>query len=211
MANRGRPQQLISRRMTFTHGIALITVLVSWSAFSPDAKLREQLVLRPWRATQFREYWRIFTHGFIHADWTHLLVNMFVFLQFAPHVEGQWGPNGLLGIYLGGILFATLPALRKHSHTPSYGSLGASGGVASILLAYIFMEPLARLYLFFVIPLPAWAAGILFFLYESKMQNRGGTHIAHDAHLYGAIWGLIFAIVTRPEWMSNWRLLIADF
>jgi len=190
--------------MNFTNIIALVTVVISWRAFAPDGKWRDVLVYRPWRVAEYREYWRLLSHGFVHADWTHLLVNMFVLIQFAPHVEAEWGGANFLAIYLGGMLFATLPAWVKHKGNPAYGSLGASGAVAAILLTFIYLEPLAQLYLFFVIPLPAWAAGVLFFLYESRMQRSGQTRIAHDAHLFGAIWGLGYALLSRPELLRGW-------
>lgn len=188
--------------------LAVLTALLSWRAFDESNGWKDALVFRPWRVVQYKEYWRFLSHGFVHVDWTHLLVNMFVLLQFSPAVESEWGFSHFSAIYLGGMLFAALPAWLKQKNNPTYGSLGASGAVAAVLLAFVFLKPMAQLYLFFLIPLPAWAAGILFFVYESRMQRRGGTGIAHDAHLFGGLWGLGYAVSTRPELIQGWWRLI---
>jgi membrane associated rhomboid family serine protease len=60
------------------------------------------------------------------------------------------------------------------------------------MMAYILYFPTAKLLLFFVIPMPAFVAGALFFAYESYMNKQGGSRIAHDAHLYGALYGVFF-------------------
>lgn len=190
--------------------IALFTALISWRAFDPQTGWLDRFMLRPYRVWQYREVWRIVTHACIHSGWPHLLVNMFVFMQFGPYLESVWGAGELLIIYIGGIFIAALPALIKHRENPAYASLGASGAVNSVLFAFIAMQPQSELYLFAVIPLPAWALGALFIFYESRMQRSSqSTGIAHDAHLYGGLWGILCAIALHPEVGQSWLDLLS--
>ena len=194
--------------MSVTIIIVIITVLASLAAFN-NAELKYRLMMHPFGVNHNKEYQRIFTHGLIHADYMHLFFNMFVLYGFGENIElmflfywGEW--NGLsffLLLYLGGIIFATLPSLRKHKDNPNYYSLGASGAVSSVLIVFILIFPLSPLNFIFLpgIDIPAWLMGILFFVYESYMNKRGRTGIAHDAHIYGAIWGLLLMLIIKPQ------------
>ena len=142
------------------------------------------------------------THAFVHADWMHLAFNMFVLYEFGRVVNGELAGLGWMGfpaLYLAGIVAGAIPALQKHKHNPSYASLGASGAVSAVLLAFIVLHPTHTLLLFFVIPMPAVLAGVLFFWYESRMQQRGRTRIAHDAHLGGALVGVAWVVLFVPS------------
>ena len=204
--------------------IVIITVLASLAAFN-NADLKYRMMMHPFGVSHNKEYQRIFTHGFIHADYMHLFFNMFVLYGFGENIEQTfrneavfnmhfptlefWGAGNGLGffivLYLGGIIFATLPSLRKHKDNPNYYSLGASGAVSSVLIAFILMFPLAPLNFIFLpgIDIPAWLMGILFFVYESYMNKKGRTGIAHDAHIYGAIWGLLLMLVIKPQFYGH--------
>jgi membrane associated rhomboid family serine protease len=183
--------------------ILLLTGAISWWAFQ-DPSRKDQLMLKPYVVKKNREWHRVLTHGFIHADTTHLFFNLFVLWQFGGAVEktlnsgyaepavASSGNYTFLMLYFGGLLFASLPAMFKHANNPGYGSLGASGAVSAVMMAYILCFPTAKLLLFFVIPMPAFVAGALFFAYESYMNKQGGSRIAHDAHLYGALYGVLF-------------------
>jgi membrane associated rhomboid family serine protease len=165
----------------------------------------------------------LISHGFIHADFTHLAFNMFVLWQFGSSVEYQmqqaWSGSSLIAslepsflvLYFGGMLAAGLPSLWKQRDNPNYASLGASGGVSAVMMAYILLFPTNKLLLFFVIPMPAFVAGILFFAYERYMNKRGATGIAHDAHLMGAIFGVVYVLLldadTLPRMIRAFSLL----
>ena len=155
-------------------------------------------MLVPYNVNHFKEYYRIVSHGFIHADGTHLFFNMFVLWEFGTTVEAEMGGSFPV-LYFGALLTATIPALTKHKDNTNYRSLGASGAVSAVLMAFIVAHPTQPLLLFFIIPMPAIFAGVLFFLYERHMQKNGGSGIAHDAHIYGALFGLLFSIVKDPS------------
>ena len=184
--------------------ILVVTVIASYQAIKRPA-LKEQLLYHPYRVRAFNEWHRVVTHAFVHADLTHLLLNAFVLFQFGARLEGLMQQT--LGavffplLYFGGIAFAAIPGMIRHHDNPSYRSLGASGAVSAVLISYILNFPTVELLLFFVVPLPAFVVGILFFVFEHQMDKRATGHIAHDAHLWGGLYGLFFTVVTSPQVM----------
>lgn len=196
--------------MSWLLGILVFTVWASYRGFKrPD--FLDRWLMRPHRVYEDGEWYRVFSHGFIHADSTHLFLNAFVLWQFGSSVEdafrsgeldsavlGTTGPWSFPMMYFSALVVAAIPALRKHRYNPGYASLGASGAVSAVLMAYILLYPTAQLYLFFIVPMPAVVAGVLFFVYESHMNRRGRTRIAHDAHLYGALFGAAWVLAYEP-------------
>lgn len=179
--------------------LLILAVTVGASLFAMKRpQILEKLMLVPYNVNHFKEYYRIVSHGFIHADGTHLFFNMFVLWEFGTTVEAEMG-GAFPVLYFGALLTATIPALTKHKDNANYRSLGASGAVSAVLMAFIVAHPTQPLLLFFIIPMPAIFAGVLFFLYERHMQKNGGSGIAHDAHIYGALFGLLFSIVKDPR------------
>ena len=179
--------------------LLILAVTVGASLFAMKRpQILEKLMLVPYNVNHFKEYYRIVSHGFIHADGTHLFFNMFVLWEFGTTVEAEMGSSFPV-LYFGALLTATIPALTKHKDNANYRSLGASGAVSAVLMAFIVAHPTQPLLLFFIIPMPAIFAGVLFFLYERHMQKNGGSGIAHDAHIYGALFGLLFSIVKDPS------------
>lgn len=184
------------------------TAIVSYMAFS-NTELKTRLMLLPMRVHHHGEWWRVLSHGLVHSDTMHLLFNLFVLWQFGTEVESALERGlvrgSLLGVmpkssfwvlYVGGLLAGALPAMIRHRNNSSYASLGASGAVSGVLIAFIVLYPTSQLLLFFIIPMPAIVAGIAFFWFESRMDKRGKGRIAHDAHFYGGAWGLLFILVT---------------
>ena len=183
--------------------IVAITVAVSWMLMEREEKSR--LLLIPSRVVQNKEWHRVVTHALIHADWMHLVFNMFVLYEFGRMVALELPPllGGFWGLYLAGVFGGAIPALRKHANNPRYASLGASGGTSAVLMAFIALHPTHTLLLFFVIPIPAVLAGVLFFWYEGKMNQSRRTGIAHDAHLGGGLVGLLWVFVLLPGSLRN--------
>lgn len=110
------------------------------------------------------------------------------------------GPLNFILLYLGGVIFASTPSFLKHQNNLSYNSLGASGAVASVLFSFILMAPDSTLGLMFIIPLPAYLFGVLYLVYEAYMDKKSNDRVAHDAHFYGALWGLLMTGVTYPNY-----------
>ena len=117
-----------------TYVIIGITVVVSYICFG-DHELFRKLAFIPYRTVHNNEWYRLITHGFVHADMTHLLVNMFTFWSFGTYMESAFGYLGLgtggyLGLYFGGMVAASLYDLARRRNDPYYVSIGASGAVS---------------------------------------------------------------------------------
>ena len=185
--------------------IVIATSAISISAFS-NRNLFDKLVFDPYLVVQNKEYYRVITHAFLHGGWAHLLINMFVLYQFGGVVEdsfaGLFGQNGwifYLILYMGGIVAASLPTLQKEANNPYYRSIGASGAVAAVLFSYILMYPTNMLGFMIVIPMPAIVFGVLYLWYERRMATQGVQDgIGHDAHYFGAIFGVLCTILFKP-------------
>lgn len=149
------------------------------------------------------------THAFVHADWSHLLVNMFVLYFFGPAVEsffayyfGSLATLFFVALYAGSIIVANLWSLKKHQNNYGYNAVGASGAVSAVLFAFIFFSPWEMLYFFGIIPIPGIVFGIGYLFYSYRMTKQSQDHVAHDAHFLGAVFGFLFPILLKPELFS---------
>ena len=151
-----------------------------------------------------------FLHVFVHGNWMHLLINMFVLYQFGEYVEGRFvslfgdlmGRINYLLLYFLTIIFANISTFLKHRENPSFASVGASGAISGIVFVYVIFQPWSWLLLFFIIPIPAIVAAVLYLFYSSWASKNSQDFIDHDAHLYGAVFGFWFAIFLKPGLFS---------
>ncbi len=182
--------------MLMTTILIAVTMLVSWQAFDKP-KLMQRLILWPPAVERQRHYERLLTHGFVHADWPHLLFNMLTLYIFGRQIEqvlsSMMGPLGFLFFYVSAIVVAILPTYLRHRRDANYSSLGASGGVSAVLFAFILLAPWTRIYV--PIPMPAIVYAVGYVGYSFWMDRRGGDNINHSAHLSGAIYGVLFMLL----------------
>ncbi len=184
--------------------------LVSLGAFN-NREWFERLAFIPFLVNIQNQKDRFLTHAFVHANWSHLLLNMFVLYIFGKNVESYfqvWFPSLdkvlYAGLFLGGVVASSIPAYVKHKDNDQYISIGASGGVSSVLFAFILIAPLQSVYIFFIpIPIKAFIFGIAYLAYEYYMDKRGGDRIAHDAHFWGAIFGLLYMTVVDKDILTG--------
>jgi membrane associated rhomboid family serine protease len=186
-----------------TYILIAITVMASWQAFG-NPRVIERLILWPPAIDRKKEYDRLLTHGFIHADWNHLLFNMITLFFFGKIVEqemvGVIGMVGYLLFYLSAIVIAILPTYLRHRHDAHYRSLGASGAVSAVMFAFILLNPWSKIYIFFIpIGIPAIVYAVLYMAYSFWMDHRGGDNVNHNAHLSGAIYGVLFMLAMEPR------------
>ncbi len=186
-----------------------INVLISFLAFERQWLFR-RLLLSPMKVIRDKEWERLITHGFIHGGFLHLVINMFVLWVFGSQVETIYyqdqvfgKPMGavlLIALFFGALIAASLPSLKKQAENPHYRAVGASGAVAAVLFTYILFKPTAGLIVFPIpVPLPAFLVAILYLIYERYMEKRGGDNVAHDAHFWGATFGVAFTVVAKPS------------
>jgi membrane associated rhomboid family serine protease len=178
--------------------IFAVTLIVSVIGLTRP-QLVDKLLLRPYYLARRGEYYRLFTSGLVHADWWHLIFNMLTFYFFAFPLERVLGQTYFLVLYLLGLVLSDLGTWVRHRNDPEYASLGASGAILAVLFAFIVYYPDQSMYLFPLpvpIPAPLFAVGYLAYSWWSSRQNRG--RINHDAHIGGAITGLLFVAVTDP-------------
>jgi len=189
--------------MTITLIIIIITVLTSIAAFTND-KVYNDFIFYPPAVTYDKQWWRFLTCGLIHADWGHLIFNMYAFYMFGDSVEGtfvhifaQKGKLLYLLLYITALAACLLPTYAKHKNDSSYRSLGASGAVSAVIFAYILLNPLQGIGIIFIpgIHLPAFIFGFLYIVISSWLDKRGGGNINHSAHIFGGLYGIAFLIV----------------
>ncbi|MDO4709760.1 MAG: rhomboid family intramembrane serine protease [Pseudomonadota bacterium] len=183
--------------------IIAITALVSWRAFDNE-RLLDRLMLWPVMMRRRKQYGRLLMHGFVHADWMHLIFNMVTLYFFGRQIEqlfggGLAGAAGFTFFYLSAIVMAALPAWLKHRQDLHYRSLGASGGTSAVLFAFILFSPWSKLVIFPIpVPVPAIVFAVLYVAYSIWMERRGRDNIAHGTHLAGAAYGVLFMLLTQP-------------
>jgi len=193
--------------------IVIVTSLVSVLAF----RKREILLrfdLSPSRIINSREYYRLFTHAFLHADYMHLIINMLVLYSFGIGVEAIFerlenqglifsGKFFFILLYAGGILLSSISTVIKKKDNPEYSAVGASGAVSAVVFTYIFFAPLQKIYFYMVLPIPGIIFGVLYIIYSSVMGKRGKDNINHEAHFWGAMFGFIFPILIDPKLINT--------
>lgn len=196
--------------LSITTIIVGITVVVSLLALN-DKDLSYKLTLSPYSVVHHKRWWQVITHGFVHADYMHLGFNMYVLFSFGGTVEstfvyyfGNVGYLYYLALYVGGLLFASLPSLKKHGDNPSYLAVGASGAVSAIVFSSIILYPTGSIGLIFIpIGIPSFIFGVLYLFAEHYMNKRGGTRIGHDAHIGGAFFGVLFTILINFQFLYD--------
>ena len=193
--------------------IIIVTTLVSIGGFS-NHKIIDDLIFYPPAVTQQKQWWRFFTCGFIHADFGHLILNMYALYIFGIAVEkaftGIFGQSGnliYLLMYISALLVCLLPTYRKHKNNYYYRSLGASGAVSAVIFCFILLDPLQKLGLIFIpIMIPGFIFGTLYLIASSIFQRRASDHINHSAHIWGALYGVVF-LIAASKLISNYPVL----
>ena len=186
--------------ITPASAIFVLTIGLSLAGLFGSNELVERSLFRPYWFLRRREYSTVIMSGFMHADLGHLFFNMVTYYFFAFPLQRRIGGVLFAVLYLLGLAISDVGSYFKHRNNPDYASLGASGAINSVLFAFIVYYPTQSLYLFFIpipIPAPLFAVAYLAYSYYASRNARG--RINHDAHISGAIFGLLFVAVTEPR------------
>ncbi|MDR1458663.1 MAG: rhomboid family intramembrane serine protease [Bacteroidales bacterium] len=196
--------------------LILVTVIVSVIAWWRK-DLMEKMIFHAPSIVNQRQWYRLFSYGFLHANWGHLLINMFVLWTFGAAVEDGYvywfGGKGhflYVFLYLSAIVISTLYDLKKQRNNYNYYAVGASGAVSAVLFAFIFFYPTEKIY-FFLIPIgiPAFIFGIFYLLYSSYMSNKNMDNVGHNAHFWGGVYGFLFIILFKWDLVRIFFLKIS--
>jgi membrane associated rhomboid family serine protease len=194
-----------------TYLIIGITALISINAFR-NRDLFARLMLNPYQVYHRKQVFRMVSHGFMHADWNHLIFNMLSLFFFGGLVENELGVALYICLYMGGMVFASLGSLFKHKDNIGYNSVGASGAVSAVVFASILFYPWNRLmFIFLPIPIPAVVFGIIYLVYSHYMSRKNVDNINHDAHILGAVFGLTFPILINQGYLTHFIDQLLNF
>ena len=201
--------------MSMTLLLIGVTVALSWYCFERP-RLLDRLLLWPPAVQRLRQYDRFVSHGFVHADWQHLLFNMITLYFFGRLVEQLFAPYigaiGFVLFYLSAVVVAMLPTYLRHRHDPNYRSLGASGAVSAVLFVFILAAPWSMIFVFFL-PVPAILYAVFYVGYSVWADRHSHDNINHSAHLAGAAYGVMFTVAMEPGVLAGFlsRLLSPPF
>lgn len=197
-----------------TYSIIAFTVITSIISFPPNVQgfdsIRkpewfEKFKFNAYAVIKYKQFYRLLSYGFLHADYTHLIFNMITFYYFGKVIEVYfnaifigYGGTIFLLYYLSALVISSFPDLIKHRNNINYNAIGASGAVSSIVYSFILLAPTRTLQLFFAIPFKAWIFGGLYLIFSAFMAKKQIDNIGHNAHFWGAIYGFVFPIIFKP-------------
>lgn len=181
-----------------TLGLIAANVILSLIAFSNQDFYAKSLMW-PYGVKRYNQFYRFISSGFIHADWMHLIFNMLTLFFFGRNVEMFFNGYGLGGnisyllLYFTGLIISDLPTYFKQKDNYNYHSLGASGAVSAVLFSSIVFDPWSGIIIYFI-QLSGLLYAILYLVYCVYAAKRGGDNINHEAHFWGAMYGILFTI-----------------
>lgn len=195
--------RILASSIVFTYAIIAVNVVVSlvgFAALKSEAH-RSKFVFIPSEVAKGKKLLGLLLSHVSHGDFGHLALNMLSFYFFAPTIERQLGGIDLLTLYLISGVAASFAIFVFRWKNPRYQALGASGSVSGVIFGSVVIQPSASIYLFFIpIPVPAPVFAVVYLVMSSYLmgrQERGG--IAHEAHIGGALAGLVLAGILSPQ------------
>ncbi|MGA2298668.1 MAG: rhomboid family intramembrane serine protease [FCB group bacterium] len=180
--------------------IFVVTIGISLLCLYGKNNLYERLLLHPWSIAKKNTWYMFITSGFVHADIPHLMFNMLSFMFFAFTLEQIIGSLYFVIIYFISLILSNVSTVIKHRNDFGYRAVGASGAISGVLFSYILFEPTSKIMVFFIpIGIPAPIFALLYLAYCFFAAKKAADSINHEAHLWGALAGLILTIILIPD------------
>ncbi len=192
----------------FVLGIIIVNVLMSMKGFNEYSFL-DKYKFQVGKILSGEKV-RMFTSGFLHVDWAHLVFNMYALYLFGGMVSGTLGDVNFLIIYFGSLMLSNMYSLFYHKEETYYSAVGASGAVSGILYSAILLYP-NKVYNFIFFPfidIPAYVLGVGYLLYSIYGMKKQLGNIGHSAHLGGAIGGFSITLLVFPRLISEHLLMV---
>lgn len=188
--------------------LAIIVVAIAYTTYKGlnDRDYQNKHIFHPDSILHHKQWHRMLTSGFIHGSWMHFAFNAFALFSFGTWMAAVLGPVNFSLMFLGSIFAGSTLSLFIHRNNPHYLALGASGGVFGLVFASIVYSPNSSLqFIFIPVDIPSWLMGIgLVGVSIYGIKNSFGN-IGHDAHLGGAIFGVIMTGILEPWTLeANW-------
>ena len=190
--------------------IIAITCIVSILCFNGTLN-GNKLIFNAYQVWHRKEWYRMLTSGMIHSGWGHLFFNMLTLYFFGRVVEQYFSAafGGVIGtvlyvvLYVSALAISSLGDLVMYRNNWNYNALGASGAVSAVLFASILFAPKMGIYIYLIpIPVPGYIFAPLYLLYCWYMAKRNMDNIGHTAHFWGAVYGMLFPIICKPDVLS---------
>ncbi|MES2764012.1 MAG: rhomboid family intramembrane serine protease [Bacteroidota bacterium] len=194
--------------------IAILILTIGFSIYAMgNQEIKYKYIFHPYSINHSNQHYRFLSHAFLHGDYLHLAFNMYALWIFGPVVEKEvlpillshdGEPDKKMGmavyilLYTGSIYASSVSEYFKNKDNKYYTSLGASGAVNALIFSYITCLPMSQLGFFFI-PMPAWVFGVLYlaisyYLSKRNTGNESVDRIGHEAHFWGAIFGVLFTL-----------------
>ena len=164
-----------------------------------DTSFKRKYMLNVGNIATRGEYYRLFTCGFLHDNWAHLIFNMITLFFFYSTPYMVLGGGAFLLIYIGGLVFSSWYSYMAHHKDYYYSALGASGAVSAVVLSAVMINPTMKMIIFPIpLPLPGWLFAVAYILFSSFGMHKANTQIGHSVHLGGAVIGIVITLLMRP-------------
>jgi membrane associated rhomboid family serine protease len=179
--------------------LTLITVIFSYQGLQ-NKTFFDKYAFNIDGVLKYKEYYRLISSGFLHGSWWHLLFNLYALFSFGETLEAVIGGTNFLFIYFVSLIGGNVLSLYIHRFDSQYSAIGASGAVCGIIFASIVIFPDMEIGMFLMpFSLTSWMYGLLFVLISIYGIKSRMSNIGHDAHLGGALLGMLVAIGLYPE------------
>ena len=188
---------LLSSPLTlFILGLTVATSVAGWMSRGAVRDFAEC----PYEIVRNGRWYQLITSAFLHAGPGHLFLNMLTLYFFGPLVEHALPGWRYLALYLGSTLAGSVWTLLAHQREPNYRALGASGAISGVVFSFVLFQPWAKIYLFLLpIGIPAFLFAIAYVLFSIFGMRRQLGRVGHEAHLGGALGGLLLTLLLRPD------------